>query len=406
MVRVVIVLIFWCLSVVASAGSRRYSEWMVESEMRRAPQSWSLDGGKGGRWSYVMGVELEAFWDVWLNYGDRRVRDYCVTWVDSVVGTDGSLVGCRLEDWTLDGVRAGHLLARMRGDTDHKGWSAAVDRLMCQLDCHPRTECGIWWHKMIYAGQVWLDGSFMGAPFRTLVAADVANEAVRDSVLGDVVDQLCRTYDRTFDPLTGLNRHAWDETKSVFWADRETGQSRHCWGRAEGWFTLALLEFLDGAPKNFFRRTEILALVRRSLEAIVRWQDKRSGVWWQVMDCPDYEGNYKEASCSAMFAYALLKASRLGYVGKRFRRAGVRAYEGVLREFVRDNGDGTISLTNCCSVAGLGPGAGPNVKRPNLRRDGTCAYYVSEPVVENDGKGVGPFIWASLEWERLHKKNK
>ena len=170
---------------------------------------------------------------------------------------------------------------------------------------------------------------------------------------------------------------------------------------------MALIELLDVLPTNYERRTEVLDLLRQDLDAVLRWQDASTGLWYQVMDSPQREGNYLEATCSCMFAYALLKAYRMGYVGTRYRDAGIQAYQGILQQFIRINADQTISLTHCCSVAGLGPGisekvlkAAPNVKE-NRRRDGSFQYYLSEPIRDNDPKGIGPFIWASLEYEKL-----
>ena len=252
----------------------------------------------------------------------------------------------------------------------------------------------------------------MGLPYHVLTASMLlpANEAQK--IYDDAVSQVTTTYRRTLDPLTGLNRHAWDETRLMFWADPQTGLSQHCWGRAQGWFTMALIELLDALPADYARRADILAILNQTLEAIIRWQDPETGVWYQVMDSPQREGNYLAATCSAMFAYSLLKAYRMGYTGSQSLAAGKRAYQGILGHFIRVNPDTTISLTNCCSVAGLGPGispqvlkAAPNVKE-NKRRDGSYAYYLSEPIRDNDPKGIGPFIWASLEMERLEALQK
>ena len=227
------------------------------------------------------------------------------------------------------------------------------------------------------------------------------------------MDQLKTTYARTLDPKTGLNRHAYDETRKAFWADPLTGLSQHCWGRAQGWYSMALIEVLDALPDDYARREEVADLLRKDLEAVVKWQDKKSGVWYQVMDCPGREGNYLEATCSAMFAYVLLKAYRKGFVDAKFRDAGIRAYRGIVNNFIRVNDDETISLTNCCSVAGLGPAATDDVVaamkkvnpkgnvKENRRRDGCYDYYLSEPIRDNDAKGIGPFIWASLEMEQM-----
>ena len=240
-----------------------------------------------------------------------------------------------------------------------------------------------------------------------MTARDLLKAKDAKRIYDDAVDQITVTYQRTYDPKTGLNRHAWDETKEMFWADKETGQTQHCWGRAQGWYSMALIELLDALPESYVRRAEVIDLLQKDLDAIIKWQDKDSGVWYQVMDEPGREGNYLEATCSSMFAYVLLKAYNKGYLGTKYRDAGIKAYQGIIKNFIRVNADKTISLTKCCEVAGLGPGvsakvlkAAPNVKE-NKRRDGSFEYYISEPVRDNDAKGVGPFIWASLEIEKL-----
>jgi rhamnogalacturonyl hydrolase YesR len=284
----------------------------------------------------------------------------------------------------------------------------AMKTMMRQLKEQPRTEeDGVFWHKAIYSYQVWFDGIFMGLPYNVLTASMIYPPKEAQKIYDDAVDQVKTTYSRTFDAQTGLNRHAWDETHEMFWADKQTGQSQHCWGRAQGWFTMALVELLDALPKDYALREDIIDILRQTLDGVIRWQDKESGVWYQVMDSPDREGNYLESTCSAMFAYSLLKAYRMGYVGEKYRDAGIRAYRGIINNFIRVNEDKTISLTNCCSVAGLGPGlsekvlkAAPKVKE-NKRRDGSYNYYLSEPVRDNDAKGIGPFIWASLEMEQM-----
>jgi rhamnogalacturonyl hydrolase YesR len=289
----------------------------------------------------------------------------------------------------------------------------AIQTLMQQLQNQPRTKNDrVFWHKAIYAYQVWLDGIFMGLPFRCLTAATLQSEGA-SSIYNDAIDQLLTTYERTLDPVTGLNRHAYDETRNTFWADPQTGLSQHCWARAQGWFTMALIEILDALPQNYVRWDEVIALLQKDLDAVIRWQDEESGVWYQVMDSPGKEGNYLESTASSMFAYSLLKAYRKGYLDSRYRDAGIKAYKGILRHFIRINADQTISLTQCCSVAGLGPAATPEVKEAmqqynpkgtlneNRRRDGSYEYYLSEPIRDNDPKGIGPFIWASLEMEKL-----
>ncbi|MDE7141291.1 MAG: glycoside hydrolase family 88 protein, partial [Muribaculaceae bacterium] len=255
--------------------------------------------------------------------------------------------------------------------------------------------------------QVWLDGIFMGLPYRVLTAPQLHKGKKLTKIYDDAVDQLKKTYERTFDPATGLNRHAWDENRDMFWSDNATGLSQHCWGRAQGWYTMALVEVLDALPADYKRRGEVEELLDKTLANVVKWQDKKTGLWYQVMDSPEREGNYLESTCSSMFSYAMLKAARKGYADKKYLEPGKKAYMGIVNNFLRVNPDKTLSLTNCCAVAGLGPGISPAVQKAapkvkeNTRRDGSYEYYLSEPVRDNDAKGVGPFIWASLEMEDL-----
>lgn len=383
-----------------------YSQWLTFSEMKRVPQSYMLDFAKKPRWSYVMGIELEAMLDTYLKNGGDDIRKYCQLYTDTMINTKGEIRTYKLEDYNLDQIRTGHFVARMYEKYPEAKNLAAMKTLMKQLDKQPRTKEGVYWHKAIYAYQVWLDGIFMGLPYRCLTARMLLKPKKAQRIYDDAVNQISKTYERTLDPKTGLNRHAWDETHEMFWADKETGLSQHCWGRAQGWYTMALIELLDAMPEDYERRGEVIELLRKDLDAVIKWQDKETGLWYQVMDQPGRKGNYLESTCSSMFAYVLMKATNKGYLGEKYLLAGKKAYQGILKNFIRVNADKTISLTNCCAVAGLGPGmseavkkAAPNVKE-NKRRDGSYDYYLSEPVRDNDAKGVGPFIWASLEYEK------
>jgi rhamnogalacturonyl hydrolase YesR len=339
-----------------------------------------------------------------------------------MIRRDGTIRGYDIKEYNLDNIRTGHFVTRMYQQWPEGKNLKAMQLLMTQLKDQPRTKADkVFWHKAIYAYQVWLDGIFMGLPFRCLTAPITQNQKLKAKskqltaiqIYDDAVDQLKTTYERTFDPKTGLNRHAYDETRNTFWADKETGLSQHCWARAQGWYSMALLEVLDALPEDYARRSEVIDLLRKDLAAIVKWQDKKTYAWYQVMDSPNQSGNYLEATATSMFAYVLLKAARKGYVDNAYREAGKRAYGSIIRNMIRTNSDCTISLTNCCSVAGLGPAATPDVQaamkqinpkgevKENRKRDGSYQYYLSEPIRDNDPKGIGPFLWASLEMEQL-----
>jgi len=398
---------------------KHYSEWLTYSEMKRVPKSYLLDFSNRPKWSYVMGIELEGMLDTYLKYGGEEIRKYCQEYTDTMINANGDIRGYNILDYNLDNIRTGHFVTRMYQQWPEAKNLKAMQTMMKQLQDQPRTVADkVFWHKAIYAYQVWLDGIFMGLPYRTLTApittsAKDKKKGAVTKIYDDAVNQLKITYERTLDPKTGLNRHAYDETRKTFWADKDTGLSQHCWGRAQGWYTMALIEVLDALPEDYARRNEVIDLLVKDFDAILKWQDKKTGVWYQVMDSPERQGNYLESTCSAMFTYALLKAYRKGYVGTKYRDAGIRAYKGIINKFIRVNADKTISLTNCCAVAGLGPAATPEVEaamkkvnpkgsvKENKRRDGGYEYYLSEPVRDNDAKGIGPFIWASLEMEMM-----
>ena len=398
---------------------KHYSEWLTYSEMKRVPQSYMLDFSKKPKWSYVMGIELEGMLDTYLRYGGQDIYNYCKMYTDKMIDEQGNITGYNMLDYNLDNIRTGHFVTRMYQNWPEAKNLLAMQTMMKQLNDQPRTIADkVFWHKAIYAYQVWLDGIFMGLPFRTLTApittsAKNKKKGAVTKIYDDAVNQLKITYQRTLDPKTGLNRHAYDETRKAFWSDNETGLSQHCWGRAQGWYSMALIEVLDALPEDYARRSEVIDLLQKDLDAILKWQDKKTGLWYQVMDSPEREGNYLESTCSSMFTYVLLKAYRKGYVGEKYRDAGIRAYKSMIEKFIQIHADKTISLTQCCEVAGLGPAVTPEVEsamkrinpkgsvKENRRRDGSYAYYLSEPIRANDAKGVGPFIWASLEMEAL-----
>lgn len=384
-----------------------YSEWMTRSEMKRVPKSYLLDFSKDPKWSYVMGIELESMLDTYLAHGGDDILAYCKEYTDTMIQPDGTIRRYKLEDYNLDNIRTGHFVTRMYQVLPEEKNLKAMRTMMQQLDNQPRTKEGVYWHKAIYAYQVWLDGIFMGLPYRILTTPITDDPKKSKKIYDDAVDQLKKTYERTYDPVTGLNRHAWDENRDMFWSNDTTGLSQHCWGRAQGWYTMALVEVLDALPADYARRGEVEELLEKTLSNVVKWQDKDTGLWYQVMDSPGREGNYLESTCASMFAYAMLKAARKGYADPKYREAGIKAYNGIIDNFIKINPDETISLTDCCVVAGLGPGMSPAVQKAapkvkeNRRRDGSYAYYLSEPIRDNDAKGVGPFIWASLEMEQL-----
>ncbi|MCR4582307.1 MAG: glycoside hydrolase family 88 protein [Prevotella sp.] len=375
------------------ATYEHYSEWMAYSEMSRVQHSYNLDNQFFyKKWTYVIGIELESILDTYLTYGDSKMLSYAREYPDNLINAYGKIDTYKLEDYNVDNLRPAMLALRLNDLHSAEKYEKALATFYSQLDTHPRTSDGIFWHKKVYHDQVWLDGLYMAQPFYTAYAQ--RHETNPTDVYDDSVEQLLLAADHTYDPLTELWRHGYDESRTLFWADKTTGLSEHCWGRALGWMSMAIIELLDILPADYEGRQDVIDLLNQVMKSVINRQDPEKGVWRLVLDVEDDDRNYFEATCSCMFAYALLKGHRLGYLDDSFQEAGIRAYKGIINTFISKDNKGLISLNNCCSVGGLGPENKP-------QRDGSFEYYISEAKSTNDGKGIGPFIWASLEMERL-----
>ena len=362
---------------------------MVRSEIKRAPEATYLDGQGGNyKWNYTTGLELRSFLAVSRTYDIPEFDAYVRAWYDGVLDEGGEIGGkYDLNKFNLDHICPARTLIGLYQATPDVRYAMAIETARRQLKNQPRTEAGAFWHKQAYPYQVWLDGLYMAEPFYA-VYANITHE---DAIFDDVVTQFKVAAEKTYDPATGLYRHAWDESKQMFWADPVTGQSAHCWGRALGWYTMALVEVLPFFPENHPGKAELQGILEGILATLPKYADPETGMWYQVLDCPGREGNYLEATCSAMFTYAYLRSAREGYAVP----ASVdpkALYEALVKKFIREDKDGTLNLTDCCAVAGLGG---------KENRSGTFEYYINEKIIENDPKGVGPFIWASLEYEKL-----
>lgn len=356
---------------------------MAHSEMKRVPNTVNLDFRTSPKWNYSAGLELYSFLQVAQRYNDKALFAYVYSYVDTMIHNDGTIYKYDPQEYNIDHVNAGKLLFGMYDITHEQRFKKASELLRSQMLTHPRTTEGGWWHKNVYAHQMWLDGLYMGAPF-------IAEYGKRndEDVAEDVVKQFLIVGKHTYDADTRLYRHAWDESLKQFWADPVTGCSRHAWGRANGWFMMAMVDVLALVPEQTAGRDSLLSMFRTLSETLLEYRDEASGMWYQVLDSPEREGNYVESSCSAMFTYAFLKGSRLGLLDEKFKSIGRECFDKFVKRFVKENEDGTISVTDCCAVAGLG---GKNM------RDGSFDYYINEPIRDNDPKTIGPFVLSCLE---------
>ena len=307
--------------------------------------------------------------------------------VDHLIDADGNIKGYRLEDYNLDNINMGKLLfpllAASTDPTDRERYRKALMLLRTQLKTQPRTADGGFWHKLIYPRQMWLDGIYMAAPFLAQFAV-VFNEP---ALLDEAALQILLAEKHLRDPKTGLLYHGWDESKEQRWANPRTGTSSQFWGRAMGWYAMGVVDVLEQLPPAHRQREPVLAVLRRLATAIASYQDKTTGVWWQVLDAPLRGKNYEEASASAMFVYALTKGIRNGWLdGKKFSSTVSRGYQGVITTFAEVGPAGRVNVKNICKVAGLGG---------NPYRDGSFDYYTGTEIATNDFKGLGAFILAS-----------
>ncbi|WP_200978976.1 glycoside hydrolase family 105 protein [Echinicola sp. 20G] len=364
-----------------------WSERMALSVMKRNPEAWQIDFMDRPVWSYPQGLMLHAFEELWKKSDSESYYMYIKAYADELIDQDGQIKTYKYETYNIDMINSGKLLFNLYSKTGDVRYKKAIETLRGQLKYQPKTSEGGFWHKLRYTNQMWLDGAYMGTPF----LMQYAKEFKDPEVFEEGILQLVLMEKHLRDPKTGLLYHGWDESKFQSWADPETGRSPNVWGRAMGWYAMAVVDALDFLPEEHYGRTVLSGILQRLAVAIKHYQDEQTGLWYQVIDQGAREGNYLEASASSMFVYALAKGVNKGYLDKVFKQIAEKGFEGIVTELIKVKEDGEVSLTQVCAVAGLGG---------NPYRDGTYAYYVNEKIRINDPKGVGPFILAALELER------
>lgn len=370
----------------------QYIDELIERSTLDVP-AWNIEKAKNGQkagWNYIDGCMILALLETYHTPGEKKYLDFADAFIDHRVMEDGSIAGYRPEEYNIDNVNAGKTLFLLYELTGREKYRRAIDVVYGQLLGQPRTEEGNFWHKKIYPNQVWLDGLYMGQPFYMEYETRFDGRKHYD----DIFRQFFNVVTHMRDEKTGLYYHGYDASKAIFWCDRETGLSQNFWLRAIGWYSMALLDTLSKTePEGYEEAYEKLKQVFRELiDSLLRYQDE-SGMWYQLPARKDAEGNYLETSGSAILSFCILRGVRLGFLPEEYREYGIRAFEGIRSRYMTTT-DGKLHLGGICLVAGLGPA-------DNTRRDGSVAYYLSEPVVEDDAKGVAPFLLAYTELRRL-----
>ncbi len=367
------------------AAPEKWSIKMADAVMARNDSLGFYNGRTRRGWSYdvsLVGMAIAKLGDV-----DSKYFNYFETYYDKMVNEDGSVKRYDMQKYNIDMIRPATSLLPLYKATGKEKYKKAMPQFIEQMDKHPKTHSGGYWHKKRYPWQIWLDGVYMGMPFLVEYASEFDAPQWYDAATHEIK----LVYEKTLDPNTGLLYHAWDESKEQRWSNPETGQSPHFWSRAIGWYVMAIVDVLDYLPEDHPDRADIIAILNNVSEALVQVRDPKTGVWYQVLDRVGKDGNYTEGSGTAMYIYAFAKGAKKGYLDAKYTDIANKAFDDMLKTFIINDEDVYISMVNICVSCGLGG---------NPYRDGSYEYYTTEKIVKNDCKGVGPFILAAIELNR------
>lgn len=368
-----------------------YIRQLIDRSTPQAP-AWNIEkirAGKPNTWNYIDGCMIKALLEFYHITGDKRYLDFADEFIDFFVQEDGNIKSYSVEEYNLDNVNAGKTLFDLYTLTGKEKYRRAMDLIYSQLKGQPRTASGNFWHKKIYPNQVWLDGLYMAQPFYLQYELSFNNCENCE----DIFSQFRNVKKNMRNDRNGLYYHAFDESREMFWCDKVTGLSDQFWLRAEGWFAMALADTIEILPDRYAaEREELSEMFRDLVDSMLPYQDQETGMWYQVINLPQIEPNYVEASGSSIFAFAIMKGVRLGILDESYYAHGLRAFEGICRTCIKEE-NGELQMDHICLVAGLG-------NKEN--REGTFEYYMREPVVKNDAKGVAPLILAYIE-TLMHK---
>lgn len=352
----------------------------------------SIKQGKTPHWNYIDGCMMTSLLSLYQETKDQKYIDFVKTFIDYYVFEDGTIRGYHKENYSTDDICESRVLFDLYQLFGEEKYEKAIKLTYSQVLEQPRTFEGNFWHKKIYPNQVWLDGLFMAQPFYTKY------ETYRNHKKNylDIKKQFEVVRKRMFNEDKKLYYHGYDASKTMFWADNKTGLSKNFWLRAMGWYVVSIVDVYEDYHDENIRQTFFKPLLKEIIDGLLQYQDKKTHLFYQVVDLQNEKGNYLEASGSALISYAILKGVRLGALESNYNDEGLNIFNGITKTYLKEvNGD--LHLGGICLVAGLGP-------ENNLRRDGTFDYYISEPVVENDAKGVGPLIMAYTEVLKVQKK--
>ncbi len=368
-----------------ATAEEKWSVKMADMVMTR----WDTLAYYGGRtragWSYdvaMVGMAIDKLGDK-----DPKYSSYMKTYMDMLVDENGHIERYTQDSYNIDYINPAKNLIILWKKTGEEKYMKALPQFIEQMENHPKTLSGGYWHKKVYPWQMWLDGLYMGSPFLAMYAAEFNDPRWFDVI----THEFKLIYEKTLDPATGLLYHAWDESKEQQWANKETGQSPHFWSRAMGWYVMGIVDVLDYLPNDHPERQDLISILQQTIDALLKVRDEASGCWYQVLDHGGQEGNYLEGSGTAMYIYAMAKGAKNGYLDQKYYEIAGKAFDDMVKEFIITDEDGLPTMVRVCGSCGLGG-------RPY--RDGSYEYYINERIVPNDTKGVGPFILAAIELDK------
>lgn len=363
-----------------------YIDQLLKKSTPQAPV-WNIEKIKNGApstWNYIDGCMIKAILELYHITRNGKYLEFADAFIDYFVQEDGSIASYDPNEYNLDNVNAGKTLFDLYELTGREKYRKAIDTVYSQLKGQPRTTTGNFWHKMIYPNQIWLDGLYMAQPFYMQYEVTYNNGANCQ----DSFEQFLHVYDLMKDTRNGLYYHAYDDSRESFWCDPVTGLSDNFWLRALGWYAMALIDTMEVMPGSMAQEKEKLgAIYKELIDAMLPYQDKETSMWYQVVNRGRIKPNYLETSGSAIFAYAIMKSVRLGYLDESYFTFGERAFTGICETYLSEE-NGELQLGGICLVAGLGN---------KEMREGTFDYYMREPIVKNEAKGVAPLILAYIE---------
>lgn len=341
------------------------SKAVVESTMKNYPSATGL-----GNWGYTQALYLYGEYLVYERTHDPRYLAYIKSWADTHVDADGKI---DKQINALDYMLPGNLMLVLYHETGEAKYKTAATEIWDRLKTtYPRTEDGGFWHATTRQHQLWLDGTYMSLPFMVHYGEAFGQQKY---AYDEASKQLLIYASHLNDPASGLLFHAYDESGTQKWADPVTHHSSIFWARSIGWYGMALIDVLEKMPADHPNRPRLIALVRQLVQAYAKYQDPKTGLWYNVVNKPNQPDNWLETSASSMYVYTISKAVQRGYVSRKYQKVACKGYSGVLSE-ISMNAGGGVDIANIC--------IGTNV--------GDLQFYLDRPRKTNDEHGLGAFL--------------